>query len=1095
MEKVGRRERFRRREPKPLTVLGVASLGVFMAFVDATIVNIAFPDIRDSFPETDISSLSWVLNAYNIVFAAFLVAAGRVADLLGRRRLFLAGLAVFTFASALCAIAPSAGALIGFRVVQALGATLLVPSSLGLVLQAFPADRRAHAVALLSAVAALAAGIGPSLGGFLVAAESWRLVFLVNVPVGIAAYVLSRRHLVESREPGRRRMPDLLGAVLFAFAIAALVLAVVKGEEWGWTDPRILASFAAALLTGAVFIRRCARHRAPVIDLDLLRNRTFSVSNAMTVIAAAAFFGYTLIHVLFLTQVWQYSVLEAGLAITPGPLVAVAVAGPTSRIAERYGHRWVLVAGGLIWAAGLLWFIERAGLQPDFVADWLPGMIILGIGAGTLFPNLSGTAVASAPGEAFATATGLNSVARQVGAALGVAAVIAILGTPSPLDPAGVERAFDDAWGFSAVCLLIAGLGCVAVGRLRVDEETTRSPSLGSAARLVLGRSEAADAAAGATTAAPRSLPAPSRVAREPRPESAADFLKQAPIFAGLSDPVREKIADSSTAVSLRAGEWLFRGGDRGDALFVVRAGRLEVVVGDAGGDEDGRVVRVLGRGVALGELALLTDSPRSASVRAARDSDLIAIAREDFDRLLKAEPEVALALTRTLGAQLRDSVGVLPQSRGIPVTIALVSLDGTPTRQLGERLRTELARWGRADLLSGEEVAAGEADPVAAYAPLLDQAEAGNDQLILAGGSASDPDPWTRFCLQQADRILAIGGGGEPPPEGERRTELRGCDLVAWEVEPGSGALSAWAEALDPIETHAVRVESADGDVARVARRLAGRSLGVVLSGGGARAFSHIGVLEELEAAGLEIDRVAGVSMGAFIGGMFAMGMDAAEIDAHCYEEWIRRQPLRDYTLPRHGLIRGERALAMLHRVFGEASIEELGRGFFSGSAELRSGELVIHRWGPLWDAVGTSFAIPVLAPAQVRGRKILVDGSLVDNLPVAEMASLGEGPVIAVDVKASVERPPSRTAPGAADGEAAADLRTPSLGETLARVLLLGSSNTGESARRHADWTITPRSEGVGLLEFHQLDQAREAGRVAARKALERIPERILG
>jgi predicted acylesterase/phospholipase RssA len=285
------------------------------------------------------------------------------------------------------------------------------------------------------------------------------------------------------------------------------------------------------------------------------------------------------------------------------------------------------------------------------------------------------------------------------------------------------------------------------------------------------------------------------------------------------------------------------------------------------------------------------------------------------------------------------------------------------------------------------------------------------------------------------------------------------------------------------------------NADVARAARRLAGHSVGIVLSGGGARAFSHIGVLEELETAGLEIDRVAGVSMGAYIGGMFAMGMDGEEIDARCYEEWIRRNPIGDYTLPRHSLIRGDRALTMLRRTFGEVRIEELPRSFCSGAAELRSGELVVSRWGPLWDAVATSFAIPVLGPAQIRGRRILVDGSLVDNLPVAEMAALGEGPIVAVDVKATVERSASsdrRKRPHDVDGEP--ELRTPSLGETLARVLLIGSTNTSENARRHADWTITPRSDGVGLLEFHQLDQAREAGRTAAREALEDVPEGLL-
>jgi predicted acylesterase/phospholipase RssA len=562
---------------------------------------------------------------------------------------------------------------------------------------------------------------------------------------------------------------------------------------------------------------------------------------------------------------------------------------------------------------------------------------------------------------------------------------------------------------------------------------------------------------------------------------------------------VREKIASRSRPVRVAAGEWLFRAGDPGDALYLIRAGRLEVLA-----EGDGSVMRVLGRGAALGELALLSDEPRSASVRAARDSDLIAIDRADFTQLLEAEHEVSLALTRTLGDQLRDSVGVLPQSRAIPVTIAVLGLDrDAPVAELGDRLAKALSGWSRAGMLDGSEVEASASpdDPAAAFAPLLDRAEADHDQLVLVADSPDREDPWTRFCLQQADRILAVGTGGEPPPPGRRRPELRGCDLVAWDVAPGSGALSTWAEALEPTETHAVWPASADEDVARMARRLAGRSIGIVLSGGGARAFSHIGVLEELEASGLVIDRVAGVSMGAFVGAMFAMGMDGDEIDARCYEEWIRRRPLSDYTLPRHGLIRGDKARAMLTRTFGEVSIEELPRSFFSGAAELRSGELVVHRWGQLWDAVGTSFAIPVLAPAQVRGRRILVDGSLVDNLPVGEMAALGEGPVIAVDVKASVERPPGAPGASAATKTAAAadgaepELRVPALGETLARVLLLGSSNTSESARRHADWTITPRSGGIGLLEFHQLDQAREAGRAAAREALENVPAGLLG
>jgi len=210
-------------------------------------------------------------------------------------------------------------------------------------------------------------------------------------------------------------------------------------------------------------------------------------------------------------------------------------------------------------------------------------------------------------------------------------------------------------------------------------------------------------------------------------------------------------------------------------------------------------------------------------------------------------------------------------------------------------------------------------------------------------------------------------------------------------------------------------------------------------------------------------------------------MGHDAREIDAICFDEWVERRPLRDFTVPRHSLIRGERFQAMLHRTFGTRLIEELPHSFMCGAVELRSGRLEMARYGPLWEAVGLSINLPVIAPPQVRGRKIFIDGSLVDNLPVQALADQGEGPVIAVDVKAVPNRP-SPARPRAA--------RPPGLGETITRLLLLGSQNTAQAARRHADLVIRPRAAGVGLLDFGQLDTAREAGRAAAREALERAP-----
>ncbi len=441
-------------------MLAVAVLGSFMAFIDATIVNIAVPDIAHEFPSSGLSSVSWVLNAYNIVFAAFLVGGGQLADLLGRRRVFCSALLLFTLASALCAAAPTLNVLIAARLVQAAGAAALVPSSLAIVLEAHKARERMHAVALWAAVAALAAGIGPPLGGLLITASSWRLVFLVNIPVGVLAFLLARRVLVESRAPGRRRVPDLLGSVVFALAVASLVLGVVKGQEWGWGSARVVGAFAAALVLGAYFVVRSSRQRTPVIDLSLLRIRAFALSNGVTVVMASGFYAYTLCNVLFLTTVWRYSILKAGLALTPGPFVAMAVAGPASRAVERLGHRAIVVPGALVWAGGMAYFASQLGVSPDFLGEWLVGMVILGIGAGLTFPTLSGAAVGSVPGPRFAVATSLNSVARQLGAALGVAILIAILGKPTPLQ---ALHAFEHGWLFAGGCFLVGSLACLGL--------------------------------------------------------------------------------------------------------------------------------------------------------------------------------------------------------------------------------------------------------------------------------------------------------------------------------------------------------------------------------------------------------------------------------------------------------------------------------------------------------------------------------------------------------------------------------------------------------------------------------------------------------
>lgn len=279
-------------------VLMVACFGAFLAFLDATIVNVAFPSIRESFPDTSIGELSWVLNAYNIVFAAFLIVCGRLTDLLGRRRAFVGGVLLFTVASALCGAAPSVELLIAARVLQALGAALLVPASLALVVEAFPGKRRSHAIGLWGASAAVAAGLGPPIGGALVELGGWRWAFFVNLPFGVVALWAARRQLVESRAPGRRTMPDLRGAALLAGALALLNLGITKGSDWGWASGGVLGALGATVVLLGLFALSSQRHASPLLDPVLLRLPSFRVASAATIMAGFGFYAYLLTNIL-----------------------------------------------------------------------------------------------------------------------------------------------------------------------------------------------------------------------------------------------------------------------------------------------------------------------------------------------------------------------------------------------------------------------------------------------------------------------------------------------------------------------------------------------------------------------------------------------------------------------------------------------------------------------------------------------------------------------------------------------------------------------------------------------------------------------------
>jgi EmrB/QacA subfamily drug resistance transporter len=440
-------------------ILLVVTSAAFLANLDLFIVNIGFPAIRADFPQASLSGLSWVLSGYAIVFAALMVPAGRLADLLGRKRLFLAGLGVFLAASALCAAAPGPWWLVAARALQATGAAFLVPTSLALLLPEFPPGRRAAAVGLWSAGAALAATMGPTIGGVLVEA-SWRWVFLVNLPLGALIGLAALRVLTESRDPAGGRRPDLLGALLLCLGVGALALGIVKGGEWGWTSGRTVGAEVIALAALIAFAARSARHPVPVLEGALLRARAPRAANLSVLLFSMAFFALLLTTVLFLTEVWRYSILEAGLAFAPGPLMVALLSWPAGALAGRIGARPIALAGVALFAAGCGWWIWRLGASADYAADMLPGVVLTGIGVSLTFPILAGAAVSELPPGRSATGSALFNMARQIGGVIGVAILVAILGDGAP--SLGDFRA---GWAFMAAASLAAGAAALLVPR------------------------------------------------------------------------------------------------------------------------------------------------------------------------------------------------------------------------------------------------------------------------------------------------------------------------------------------------------------------------------------------------------------------------------------------------------------------------------------------------------------------------------------------------------------------------------------------------------------------------------------------------------
>lgn len=442
----------------PWPVFWVASIATFLVALDTTMLFAAFDPLRHAFPDASAADLSWVLNAYTVVYATMLIPAGNLADTHGRKRVFLIGVALFLAASAACGLAGSVGWLIAARVLQAIGAALLTPASLSIVMAAFPQSKRAVVVSLWGAVGGLAAAVGPSAGSFVIDHFGWPWAFYINLPLGGLALWRGASLLNESEKSSERRRVDGVGMALLVLAVGAVTLAIVESSVPTWSRIELAVLGATGLIAAGAFVAWARRAEAPLVDLALFHNRTYRYVNVATLAFGTAFSMMFLALFFYMMNIWHFSLPQAGLAVTPGPLLVMPTAIVTGRLAARLGHRRFLVGGSLLYACSSLWFLLVPGVEPQYLSHWLPGLMMSGIAVGLVLPSLSAAAVSRLPAAHYAVGSAVNQATRQIGSVLGVALTVALLGH------AALQRDdFDALYALHGALALLTALLCLPV--------------------------------------------------------------------------------------------------------------------------------------------------------------------------------------------------------------------------------------------------------------------------------------------------------------------------------------------------------------------------------------------------------------------------------------------------------------------------------------------------------------------------------------------------------------------------------------------------------------------------------------------------------
>jgi len=459
-------------------VLAVVGLTGFQTAMALSIIFVAYPDIRRAFPDSSPVTLSWVLNVFSVVGAPTMVLGSAFSERIGRKRAMLLGVAGFTGASVLAALAPSPLWIIGGRALMAIASSLILPVSAALILREFPDSHRGIAMGYWSAAGAIAGALGPSLGGWLINRGGWQWAFWINVPIGLTSLVAGAIVLRESREEERRPWPDALGALILMFGVGAIVFGLVQTRVWGWGDPREIAALAFGATLIVVLIRRSRTHPEPIVRLRLFAITPYRLGNVMMLFFAVSFFGFQFVSVQLLTGPWGYDIGQAGLLATP-IFLCIAVMGPVAgRFTDRYGNR-LLAPCALVWVAALATFAALVEGERNLPL-WWAFAIVGGLSCGFVWGALFAMIMKSVPPADFSNGASVTQTLQRIGNALGVAVMVTVL---SETFTRGSAESFPEAFA------VLAALGFVATS---IGYKAARASARVAPARLTRTRTRPA---------------------------------------------------------------------------------------------------------------------------------------------------------------------------------------------------------------------------------------------------------------------------------------------------------------------------------------------------------------------------------------------------------------------------------------------------------------------------------------------------------------------------------------------------------------------------------------------------------------------------